>query len=350
MLRRLELGGGAAARADHAVIRRAFSFTALLVVVVACLAACTRGGFSARPRDAPGPDTTFDQFIQPDFGDANCTTDGWCFAAPPRLGMQLTAVWGAAPDDVYAVGRAGDVVHYDGKAWREVGAARVTNNDLNGLWGTSRSDVWAVGNFGTIVHFDGSDWSVVPQPGTLETLRAVWAAAPDAVFAVGDRGTVTRFDGNAWTASQPTQQRLNGVWGLSPSEVYAVGDSGVVLRFDGNAWQSLAQPSVLTLSDVHGTTSNNIIIAACGGSTLLHYDGATFTTLSSNVTSPLTSLWVIGDAEAYAVGLAGTVVRYDGKRWSPQDSGSSSALLAIWGAASGTLQVVGSDSAFLARR
>ena len=65
---------------------------------------------------------------------------------------------GAAPPmNVWVVGRAGTIVHWDGAAWAVVPSP--TTVDLADVWGSAANDVWAVG--GAILHFDGVDGSQV---------------------------------------------------------------------------------------------------------------------------------------------------------------------------------------------
>ncbi|MBL8616799.1 MAG: hypothetical protein JNM72_14395 [Deltaproteobacteria bacterium] len=106
----------------------------------------------------------------------------------------LYGVWGAAPDDVWAVGgfagRWGFLWHFDGTAWSAVPLPDdmpvTAEGELPGLfkvWGTAADDVWAVGTHGTALHYDGAAWSVVPT-GTEELLFTVHAAG-DQVLIVG---------------------------------------------------------------------------------------------------------------------------------------------------------------------
>ncbi|HRI48700.1 MAG TPA: hypothetical protein PLW65_00845 [Pseudomonadota bacterium] len=59
----------------------------------------------------------------------------------------LTAVWGSAPANVWAVGSVagplgGRILHYDGVRWTEMASG---SNALYGLWGSAADDVYAVG-------------------------------------------------------------------------------------------------------------------------------------------------------------------------------------------------------------
>jgi hypothetical protein len=66
-------------------------------------------------------------------------------------GRDLLDVWAALPTDVFAVGRYGTVLYFDGVSWRKQQAP--TTEDLCAVWGSSPTDVFAVG-YGTIVHYD----------------------------------------------------------------------------------------------------------------------------------------------------------------------------------------------------
>ena len=83
-------------------------------------------------------------------------------ANPLPQGNNLGGAWGSGSNDVWAVGGAGSIVHWDGTTWSVVESG--TTRDLNGVWGTGPSDVWAVGS-GGILHWNGSVWS----PGSVAT-------------------------------------------------------------------------------------------------------------------------------------------------------------------------------------
>lgn len=71
--------------------------------------------------------------------------------------------------------------------WRE--APTGTTEPLYGVWSINPNDAWAVGGAGTILHLSASGWHAVPS-GTTSALRAVWAASSENVWAVGDNGVV----------------------------------------------------------------------------------------------------------------------------------------------------------------
>jgi len=69
------------------------------------------------------------------------------------------SVWGAAPDDVWAVGDFGAISHFDGARWTQIQYGTFPFLPfLSKVHGSSAHDIWAVGrssdgkNAGVILH------------------------------------------------------------------------------------------------------------------------------------------------------------------------------------------------------
>src|SRR5580704_10916791 len=82
------------------------------------------------------------------------------------------AVWASGNSDVWAVGAAGTVIHFDGQSWTPFASG--TTENLTGLSGTGPGDVWATGDNGSVLHWDGAAWSIVNSQSGV-ALIAVWA-------------------------------------------------------------------------------------------------------------------------------------------------------------------------------
>lgn len=155
----------------------------------------------------------------------------------------LRAVWGSQPADVWAVGDAGRIEHWDGHDWWK--APHPGTADLFALSGTSSNDVWAVGNQ-AILHWEGTRWSASATSGVL---YGVFARAPDDVWAVGANwiaspgsvpsdGLLLHFDGRGWDSLNEGPGALQAVWGRSADDVWAGGDQRL-LHFDGAGWSEV---------------------------------------------------------------------------------------------------------------
>ena len=157
----------------------------------------------------------------------------------------LTGVWGAAPNAVFAVGAAG-ARFYDGEAWSSMSEVEgspwwvwgTSVDDVHfqdvagtrGVWGSSPSDIFAVGRAGEIWHYDGASWTEMDS-GTDAYLLGVWGSSPRDVYAVGDAGTILHYDGTSWSPlDSGTDLDLWQIWGFSSGDVFVVSRWGLVLR------------------------------------------------------------------------------------------------------------------------
>lgn len=173
----------------------------------------------------------------------------------------LNWAFGFGPEDVFVVGNDGVVLHWDGTRWQE--QSTPTRAPLWGVWGAARDDVWAVGGTGTgsgravMLHFDGTAWTEVPLPGlttgNVFALYKVWGLDAANVWAVGQQGVVLRYDGASWREeASGAPDDLISVWGTGPDRVVAVGGraGGIVSVWDGTDWRTRALPSVPGLNGV----------------------------------------------------------------------------------------------------
>jgi hypothetical protein len=201
-----------------------------------------------------------------DFDDGRVfrTADGTATWSEVALGLDAPLLnWGIAfgPRDVTVVGNEGVALHFDGDGWTT--QTTPTEEDLWGVWGASPDDLWAVGGRGregseaTILRYDGIEWTAVEVP-ELERPRVfaffkVWGSGPDDVFIVGQRGAVLRWDGATLTEELVgATDDLIAVWGTGPDNVVAVGGrgNGVVSHFDGVDWRSAQLAPTLGLNGV----------------------------------------------------------------------------------------------------
>lgn len=135
--------------------------------------------------------------------------------------LPLWGAWVTAVDDVWVVGGDGfmrDPVlcRWGGAEWTmvELPAITVDSKGLFKVFGLATDDIWAVGDAALLLHWDGSAWAQV-EVDTEADLIALWGTGPSELLAVGGRanGALVRYDGAAWTATTlPEVAGLNGVW------------------------------------------------------------------------------------------------------------------------------------------
>ena len=156
---------------------------------------------------------------------------------------QLWGVWGAAPNDLWAVGGRGfpdseaTILRFNGTEWTAMAVPELMRAGVNAffkVWGTDANNVYIVGQNGAVLHWNGSE--LMEQfVGTAVDLISVWGTGPDRIAIVGGRGNgvVVTWDGTEWhTQELSPLPGLNGVWMRSPNVIHAVGEEGTVVKID----------------------------------------------------------------------------------------------------------------------
>ncbi|WP_426752629.1 hypothetical protein [Myxococcus sp. Y35] len=173
--------------------------------------------------------------------------DGWGPVPLTEAVPLLNWSHGFGPADIWVVGNGGTVLHWRGTRWQRVPVP--TDQDLWGIWGAASDDLWAVGGRGrqagdaTLLHYDGLEWTVVQVPplqrDRVDAFYKVWGSAHDDVWVVGQKGAVLHWNGSRWTEHfVGVSDDLISVWGTGRERVVVVGgrSNGVVARWDGQAW------------------------------------------------------------------------------------------------------------------
>jgi len=319
----------------------------------------------------------------------------WKWSHPFPTGDQLRDAWMSAGGEVFAVGRYGGIVHFDGSAWSSMYSG--TSETLLSVWGASETDVFAVGYNGTIVHYDGTRWEPMTS-GTVEYLQGVWGTSGSNVYAVGDNGTILYYDGSGsgWSSVDPgitITNNLYGIWGSSAANIFVVGDLGVIYRYNGSIWEqmndntsgtplfsvwgnsatevfavgdgannvvvqyngsgldwtTMPTPSSGTPLRIWGAAGNDIYVVGLSG-LLWHYNGSDWTdeTGNSNTTEILSGLTGNSGSNVVAVGYNGTVMRFDGSTWNAEKVSLTQVdLYGIWGASENEVFAVGAQETIL---
>lgn len=303
---------------------------------------------------------------------------GWRWEHPQPTSDHLWPVWGTGPDNVYAGGSDGTLIHYDGTSWRVV---LESWSSFLAIGGSGPDDVWAVGG-GHVQHFDGTRWAIDFSMSPDYSWHGVWAGAPNDVHLVGTGSGLTaefaHYDGSGWTISpSPIFSPLEGIWGRASDDVWAVARAAL-LHFDGDGWEVVENAPGANLMRIWGVDSDRIFVGTSGGDVLL-WDGEDLIPIGSGLdyvtgisgsgandveivtyggkvhrwngsgwthtaTSPgtrLMGLWTADASEAFAVGDSGTILHRQGASWSRESSAVHSLLMDVWVHSSGDGYAVG---------
>ncbi len=265
----------------------------------------------------------------------------------------LYDVWGASGDDVFAVGRHGTILHYNGQNWSAMESG--STSPLYSVCGRSAKDVYAVGDSGLVIHYDGLNWAAMESRISCN-LRGVWTAPDHSVYAVGSYGVYQRdesewrrirflssarsiigFDGrihpavnvgnfqmyvavgrrlfmainSTWIAGPTVVQGIiYDIWGTSPAHIFVVTSRGRILRNEGAGLAHMEHPDVVAIAGIHGRSLEDVYAVGSYGA-ILHYDGEEWKLLDSPTDERLNSVWVADNGDAFVVGSAGTILHRD---------------------------------------
>ena len=147
--------------------------------------------------------------------------------AAPGFGYNIAGIWCSSDSDVYFCTFDGDIMHWDGSQFRIV----VTENDssLIRMHGTGPNDVWAVGRDGIVLHNGGAGFRQVPLPDELgegEVLTGVWALSPQEVYICSTSGKIFRGSPHGLERVGDYPASFYGVVGWQDRLILAGGETG----------------------------------------------------------------------------------------------------------------------------
>lgn len=175
---------------------------------------------------------------------------GWTSLESPTT-EHLFGVWVRTLDDAFIVGDRGTILRVedgvvmsmDVEARQERTLPDGTVEEyripeaLKAVAGGGGSNVYAVGLAGSIYHFDGDRWTR-EDSRTSRPFTDVFTGA--GVLATATDGVVFRRGGEGWDDGlrAPVPLYLQGVWATGGNDIYAVGMAGSVFHWDGDVWST----------------------------------------------------------------------------------------------------------------
>jgi uncharacterized protein YjdB len=229
---------------------------------------------------------------------------------------------------------------------------------LSGVGSTQALTIQVRDVNGDLVASPTASWaSLNPGVATVDpTTGVVTAVAPGqaVIGVVSGGGTGTALVTVAATAAAPVNvwvpmstpaSSANAIWGTSASDVWTVAGS-TVLHYDGSSWSATTVPTIGGLMALWGASPIDVFAVGLGGA-VMHYDGSAWTAMSSGSTQQLQAVWGASHGDVFTVGLNGTILHYDGSAWSPMTSGTTQPLYAVWGSSRGDVWAAGGAGTIL---
>ena len=250
---------------------------------------------------------------------------------------------GLSEDDIWAVGDAGTILHWDGAEWTKYDSK--TTLDITSLAILGAGDIWAVGSSarmapgtspGVVLHWDGTTWTIKKNVDAV--LYGIWPTSPGRFLIVGGCGTGNcSFIGSLLEDGALSMERtstplafVRAVWQGSPNgTVYAVGGAGPLGTGDPNR-QCPAMPSMIGSVLRKSKPDGNVWVEA----PVTHTDQV----------CNLNAIWGTSDQDIWAIGDYGTVLHWDGSSWSERRNDSVTQgrnLWKVWGTRPSNIWAVG---------
>jgi hypothetical protein len=248
--------------------------------------------------------------------------------------------WASDASNAYIVGYS-MIQRWDGSVWTDI-----TNNStgLRSVWGAAANDVWAVGAAGEIDHHDGASWKSY-QSFIDVKLRGISATQSGHALAVGDDGmgvgVVVRREKGIWVKETINDAApLNAIWTRGPASAMAVGKSGNVFRWDGTSWGALNVPGVKMDWNAIGAVNDNMLWLVGDGGNIAFWNGKMWMLQPSGTLANLRAIHVIDAQNAWAVG-DDVILHWNGVTWTLEQGAAGSTLSSVWGASVNDLWAIG---------
>ncbi|MFW5740792.1 MAG: hypothetical protein ACOC1F_10555 [Myxococcota bacterium] len=243
----------------------------------------------------------------------------WTEMPMPAHQAKLDTVFGFAPDDVYAAGLAGIIMHYDGASWKVLFEAPSEWGCVSDIWGPSPDSVYFAAIEG-LWRWDGTSMMRLFHwgPQSIDH-NAMAASGADNIFTVGYRGSITHWDGTDWTVMESgTAGALYGIWTTGPDNAYAAGMDETVLHYDGQSWTPVDVQGIEGFKGVWGTAEDDVYIAGKNG-LLAHYDGSVWTAVDTGTERWLKWITGTGPNDIWVSDNDDGLLHFDGSAWQPID-------------------------------
>jgi hypothetical protein len=232
----------------------------------------------------------------------------------PPVAQQLWWIHGFAGGPIFVAGEGGAIARHTGGTW-EVLESGHPDTIFFGIWGAAQNDMWAVGSGDVVVHYDGTAWTRVRIPyldmkpaSAQKNLFKVWGANAKDVVIVGDSGLALHYDGEIWTRVDTglTGSPLFTVRGRSATDVWAVGGLGApaLVHWNGTAWAEVELPesAPLVIQGVWTAPGQPVLVSGHEGWAACRNDDGTWAEIEPVTRDALHAIWGDGQGAFWASG------------------------------------------------
>jgi hypothetical protein len=153
----------------------------------------------------------------------------------------LNAIWGSSPEDIWAVGREGTIVHWDGEKWKKVDLSLPEDFIFWDIHGTDANNVYAAGNVENeeykLFHYDGTQWNEILSGESGGNLQpTVYSPRRDVVYFL-DLPLFRIVNGVTEEITLPDQRSaIYKIRGSGTNSIVTAGVYTEVFYYNGSNW------------------------------------------------------------------------------------------------------------------
>lgn len=169
----------------------------------------------------------------------------WSELESGQSSLDLWWVFGFDGHDVFVSGTGGTILRYRDGAFEKMATPRLAGT-IFGMWGATPNDLWAVGfassGGGFVWRYDGVRWTELVVPGLPPQVFKVHGRAADDVWISCSEGTVLHWNGSSLTSSSTgLTAPLFSIVTISDATIAIGGENneGEIVEHEGEVWSRL---------------------------------------------------------------------------------------------------------------
>ena len=128
----------------------------------------------------------------------------------------------------------------------------------------------------------------------------------------------------------PTSNQLRAIWGTASNDIFGAGDYGTIFHYNGTSWSTMTSGIPQTIYGVWGSSGSNVFAVADSGK-IIRYNGSTWSAMTSPTAIGYRDVWGSSSSNVFAVGENGIIRSYNGSTWSSMTSPTTLTLQGVWG-------------------
>jgi hypothetical protein len=175
---------------------------------------------------------------------------------------------------------------------------------LTGIHAVGTKGVWAFGKRGKVLRYDGGRWQSLPVADGA-SVTALWASEPHEAWVATHDGGAYWWRGERWQRMPVRPKRaLVGMWG-GRQTLWGITAEGELAALRAGTWRVVRrlisqQRRVLEmLLDIKGTSDDDVWVSTSAGR-LIHWDGSSTRVYTSTTAGELSSIAAVSPDYVWA--------------------------------------------------